>query len=89
MTIHRYWKYYGFVLEEGPRDISQLGLPSELESPDAAFVWGGNGRTYFFKGNNYWRYDEYYRKMDAGYPRPITVWGKEGYFILFLLTSFA
>jgi len=45
MTFCRYWKYYGYVLEEGPRDISQLGLPPELEKPDAAFVWGGNDKT--------------------------------------------
>jgi len=70
-----YWKYYGFVLEEGPRDISQLGLPSTLGSPDAAFVWGGNQKTYYFKGDKYWRYDEDYRTVEAGYPRSITVWG--------------
>jgi len=88
LTIHRYWKYYGFVLEEGPRDISQLGLPSTLGSPDAAFIWGGNQKTYYFKGDKYWRYDEDYRTVEAGYPRSITVWGEGVYFILFLITPF-
>lgn len=70
-----YWKYYGYVLEEGPRDISQLGLPPDLEKPDAAFVWGGNDKTYYFKGKNYWRYNEYNKKVDPNYPRSIEVWG--------------
>ena len=39
---------------------------------DAAFVWGRNSRTYFFKGNQYWRYNG--RKIDYGYPKSIKVW---------------
>lgn len=88
MTFCRYWKYYGYVLEEGPRDISQLGLPPDLEKPDAAFVWGGNDKTYYFKGKNYWRYNEYNKKVDPNYPRSIEVWGEESYFILFGITLF-
>lgn len=75
-NFDRYWKYYGFILEEGPREITRFGLPSSLTDPDAAFVWGGNGKTYFFKGNNYWRYNEFKKIADDNYPRPISVWGK-------------
>lgn len=39
---------------------------------DAAFVWGRNSRTYFFKGDKYWRYNG--RKVDYGYPKSISVW---------------
>ena len=39
---------------------------------DAAFVWGRNSRTYFFKGDKYWRYNG--RKIDYGYPKSTSVW---------------
>lgn len=39
---------------------------------DAAFVWGRNSRTYFFKGDKYWRYSGH--KVDYGYPKSISVW---------------
>ena len=75
-NFDRYWKYYGFILEEGPREITRFGLPSSLTDPDAAFVWGGNGKTYFFKGNNYWRYNEFNKAVDKNYPKSIIAWGK-------------
>ena len=76
MCIFRYWKYFEQRLEEGPRDISKLGLPSDLYDPDAAFIWEGNYKTYFFKGENYWRYNENYKSVDPGYPRHISIWGE-------------
>ena len=30
------------------------GIPSNI---DAAFVWGGNGKIYFFKDSKYWKFD--------------------------------
>ena len=39
---------------------------------DAVFTWGRNGRTYFFKGNQFWRF--YGGKIDYGYPRSISAW---------------
>ena len=77
MCVCRYWKYYDNRLEEGPRDIKQYGLPSALQNMDAAFIWEGNKKTYFFKGGNYWRYNENSNSIDANYPRPISVWGKK------------
>lgn len=58
---------------KGPNPISDenLNLPEELINMDAAFVWGENGRIYFFKGKNYWRYNERLKKVDHGYPKPI------------------
>nr|XP_054774934.1 matrix metalloproteinase-19-like [Lytechinus pictus] len=51
-----------------PSDISQHwgGIPSNI---DAALQWF-NGKTYFFKDNEYWRFN--YNKMKAanGYPKP-------------------
>ncbi|BAY42914.1 extracellular exo-alpha-L-arabinofuranosidase [Scytonema sp. HK-05] len=34
----------------------------------------GNGKRYFFKGNQYIRYDSDANKVDAGYPKPIKEW---------------
>lgn len=76
LYICRYWKYFDQRLEEGPREISKLGLPSDLHDLDAAFIWEGNYRTYFFKGDDYWRYNENYKSVDAGYPKHISVWGE-------------
>lgn len=39
---------------------------------DAVFTWKRNGRTYFFKGDKYWRY--YGGRIDYGYPKSISVW---------------
>lgn len=44
---------------------------------DGAYVWGRNSRTYFWKGDKYWRYNEIYRKIDPGYPRIVSsIWKK-------------
>ncbi|XP_041038242.1 matrix metalloproteinase-17-like [Carcharodon carcharias] len=70
---NRYWVFSNTIVDPGyPRYISDFGLP--VESIDAAFVWPHNGRTYFFKGDNFWRYDEQGRKMDAGYPKKLSLW---------------
>ena len=45
---NQYWCFISTSMESGyPRDISQLGLPADI---DSAFVWSGNGRIYFTKG---------------------------------------
>lgn len=41
-----------------------------LKYIDAAVNWG-NGKAYFFKGNQYVRYDIGSDKADPGYPKPI------------------
>jgi len=47
--------------------MSDIGFDSGL---DAAVNWG-NDKVYFFKGNQYARYDLPSDKVDAGYPKPI------------------
>lgn len=47
------------------------GFPASFASGvNAAVVWG-NGKVYFFKGNQYLRYDIASDKVDPGYPKPI------------------
>jgi hypothetical protein len=46
------------------------GLDAFADGVDAAVNWG-NGKAYFFKGDQYIRYDIAADKADAGYPLPI------------------
>jgi hemopexin len=56
-----------------PADIKSgwPGFPSDFAAGvDDAVIWN-NGKAYFFKGNEYLRYDIAADKTDAGYPAPI------------------
>lgn len=70
-----YWEFTGNrFTEKSPLPLSHLGLPESINAIDAAIVWGKNGRTYLFQGNQYWRYNEVNKTMDFGYPHPIQRW---------------
>lgn len=72
-TGDRYWVFKDNNVEEGyPRPISDFGLP--LGGIDAAFSWAHNDKTYFFKDNLYWCYDDHERRMDPGYPSETILW---------------
>ncbi|XP_002124617.2 matrix metalloproteinase-19 isoform X2 [Ciona intestinalis] len=43
------------------------GIPN---APDAAIQWK-NGKSYFFKGNDYWRFNGIDRDVDPNYPKSI------------------
>ena len=63
----RYWLLTDTAIAPGyPRATAADwdGLPGDL---DAAFTWT-NGKTYFFKGDKYWRFSQI-GKMDRGYPK--------------------
>ena len=47
---------------------------AELNNVEAAMVWGGNKRTYFFTGKQYWRYNEETKTTDPGYPKDMFLW---------------
>jgi hypothetical protein len=58
-TGNQVWVYDGNRFEpDSPGSLSDLGLPTGLDRLDAAFVWGKNEKTYFFKNNLYWKYDD-------------------------------
>nr|XP_019575458.1 PREDICTED: interstitial collagenase [Rhinolophus sinicus] len=94
---HKYWAVRGYdVLPGYPRDIYRsFGFPRSVKNIDAAVFEEDTGKTYFFVGNKYWRYDEYKRSMDAGYPKLIAdgfpgignkvdaVFQKDGFFHFF------
>ena len=65
--VAKYWLYTkigsSWTRDNGfPRDISETfpGLPG----PTAAVYDNVEGKTYFFSGNKYWRYDENRQQFD-------------------------
>lgn len=71
--FHSFWIFRNMRKLKGPTHISELNLPDDLIGMDAAVEWPGNGRTYFFKGDRYWRYGSwYYKRVDSGYPKKIS-----------------
>jgi len=63
----KYWRLTDTAVEaDYPRNIARDwdGLPSDL---DAAFTWT-NGKTYFFKDDQYWRFSKV-GDLDRGYPK--------------------
>lgn len=64
-----YWRLTESGVSAGyPRLISRAwpGLPANI---DAAFTYK-NGKTYFFKGSKYWRYNG--QNIDGDYPKEIS-----------------
>ncbi|XP_041031958.1 matrix metalloproteinase-14a [Carcharodon carcharias] len=71
----RYWVFKEATLQPRyPRNLRELGARLPRDRIDAALSWSVNGKTYFFRGNKYYRYDEDSRTVDRDYPRPISFW---------------
>lgn len=70
----QYWVYPNNEGGLGPFPLTRLGLPEDLEKIDGAMVWGHNGKTYFFSGTMYWRYDEEAQSVELDYPRDMSMW---------------
>ncbi|XP_033126750.1 72 kDa type IV collagenase-like [Anneissia japonica] len=67
----RYWEYKSNEAKPGyPKPISDLSpdLPDRI---DAALTWPDYGKTYFFRRNQVWRFDEKRREVDNAYPKLI------------------
>uniref|UniRef100_M3ZVV8 Matrix metallopeptidase 16 n=1 Tax=Xiphophorus maculatus TaxID=8083 RepID=M3ZVV8_XIPMA len=72
---NRFWVFKDRHLQPSyPQDISLFGSGMPTQSIETAVWWEDVAKTYFFKGDRYWRYNEDMRTMDPGYPKPITIW---------------
>ncbi|XP_028968266.1 matrix metalloproteinase-2 [Galendromus occidentalis] len=68
--------YNGQNLMPGyPKPLSSIGIPDSVMQIDAAFIWGYNQKIYLFHNDQYWRYNEQERMVEADYPRHIQMWG--------------
>ncbi|KOC64600.1 Matrix metalloproteinase-24 [Habropoda laboriosa] len=74
-----YYVFNANNLEPGyPKPLTILGLPESLEKVDGAMIWGYNGKTYFFSGSMYWRFDESENHVELDYPRDISMFAGVG-----------
>jgi matrix metalloproteinase-14 (membrane-inserted) len=54
---NQYWKFMNMEALSGYPKSIQEGFPGIPANLDAATVWGGNGKIYFFKGEKFWKFD--------------------------------
>lgn len=69
----QYWKYdchRNFCYSHYPKSLSIWnGLPSKI---DGAFQWK-NGKTFFFSGPHYYRFNDNQFSIETDYPRPSNI----------------
>lgn len=71
----KYWVFKEVTAEPGyPHSLVELSSSLPKDGVDAALRWEPMGKTYFFKGDQYWRYNEEKQDTDPGYPKRIGVW---------------
>ncbi|XP_068172621.1 transforming growth factor beta regulator 1 [Antennarius striatus] len=70
-TGHKYWVVQKLKTKSQAGSIYEFGFPSRVRQVDAAVHISEHGKTVFFVGDVYYRYDERRRRMDPGFPRPI------------------
>uniref|UniRef100_A0A3B3Y0Y8 Collagenase 3 n=1 Tax=Poecilia mexicana TaxID=48701 RepID=A0A3B3Y0Y8_9TELE len=68
---HKYWVVQQLKTRGTAGNISEFGFPSSVRRVDAAVHVPEYGKTMFFIGQFYYRYDEQKSQMDPGFPRII------------------
>ncbi|KAM4590405.1 matrix metalloproteinase-20 [Fundulus diaphanus] len=66
---HKYWVVQQLKTRSTTGNISEFGFPSSVRQVDAAVHVAEHGKTIFFTGQFYYRYDEHKSQMDPGFPR--------------------
>uniref|UniRef100_A0A3P9NE41 Collagenase 3 n=1 Tax=Poecilia reticulata TaxID=8081 RepID=A0A3P9NE41_POERE len=66
---HKYWVVQQLKTRGTAGNISEFGFPSSIRRVDAAVHVPEYGKTMFFIGQFYYRYDEQKSQMDPGFPR--------------------
>uniref|UniRef100_A0A672IWB2 Collagenase 3 n=1 Tax=Salarias fasciatus TaxID=181472 RepID=A0A672IWB2_SALFA len=67
----KYWVVQQLKAKSRGGSIHEYGLPSSVRQVDAAVHVSEYGKTMFFVGEFYYRYDEQKKEMDPGFPRVI------------------
>uniref|UniRef100_A0A8D2ZL79 Collagenase 3 n=1 Tax=Scophthalmus maximus TaxID=52904 RepID=A0A8D2ZL79_SCOMX len=67
----RYWVVQQLKTKSRTGSIYEYGFASRIRQVDAAVHIGEYGKTVFFTGEFYYRFDERKRQMDPGFPRLI------------------
>ncbi|KAG7223128.1 hypothetical protein INR49_015887 [Caranx melampygus] len=70
-TGHKYWVVQQLKMKSRASSIYEFGFSARIRQVDAAVHVSEYGKTVFFTGQFYYRYDERRRWMDPGFPRPI------------------
>uniref|UniRef100_A0A8C1IYW6 Matrix metallopeptidase 14a (membrane-inserted) n=1 Tax=Cyprinus carpio TaxID=7962 RepID=A0A8C1IYW6_CYPCA len=71
----KYWVFNEAKMEEGyPKTFKELGTGLPRDKLDAAVFYTPTGSTYFFRGTQYYRFNEKSRSVDPDYPKLISVW---------------
>ncbi|XP_022907784.2 matrix metalloproteinase-16-like [Onthophagus taurus] len=70
-----YWIFNGGTFIEGsPLPLTTYGLPDYLDKIDAVQTWSKNSKTYLYRGDRFWRYNETSKTIDEGYPKHMEAW---------------
>uniref|UniRef100_A0A667WV63 Peptidase metallopeptidase domain-containing protein n=1 Tax=Myripristis murdjan TaxID=586833 RepID=A0A667WV63_9TELE len=67
----KYWVVQQLKMNSHAGSIYEYGFPTKVKQVDAAVHVSQYGKTLFFTGAFYYRYDEHRRRMDSGFPRLI------------------
>ncbi|XP_047451210.1 matrix metalloproteinase-20 [Mugil cephalus] len=70
-TGRKYWVVQQLKTKSRSGSIYEYGFPSRVRQVDAAVHVSEYGKTVFFVGEFYYRYDESKKQMDPGFPRLI------------------
>ncbi|KAM9359003.1 LOW QUALITY PROTEIN: matrix metalloproteinase-20 [Symphorus nematophorus] len=70
-TGHKYWVVQQLKMKSHAGSIFEYGFSPRVRQVDAAVHVSDYGKTVFFIGDVYYRYDEHRRRMDPGFPRLI------------------
>ncbi|MBN3324945.1 MMP20 protein, partial [Atractosteus spatula] len=70
-TGPKFWIVQQLNMKSYSGSIYDIGFPTEVKQVDAAVHVKEYGKTYFFVGERYYRFDETRSRMDPGFPRRI------------------